>query len=195
MENLLQISYNENLPLFVALLLGILSITISAISIIITAVSYKKSRSVAIVTQRRKDRMENLRIFSSKYFSLLDLNTINDYLTMHEKSYFEAIVETKLQLVLLLDYRFEIDREIIKQVNNLANQSSLIYTINKKGGRMTDNTIQEYAILLKELHKSISAFLMTEWVRIKEEAGEQIMELTEWTETFEKHIKIYEDNC
>jgi len=154
-----------------------------------------KSRRTSIVSMRRKERLDKLTVYSSKFLTLVHPVSLKTFTIKQNADYINNLLEAFYTFSMHLDSRYEKDVEIIRHFQLLEeesikyfaeyNQSNVKDELDAKYRELYFSIIDEASVLTK-------IFISTEWGRLKEEAETgSAVSLERWQELYEKAFEDY----
>ena len=177
-------------------IIGVLTFVGVISNIFMTLRISKKQRHAEILSVRRKERIDNLLIFYSKFSALVHPDTIKAYAQNKDSLFIEKLTENYSNLFMLLDHRFPKDTQLANFLKMLEQKAVDYYSIcqNKKDSKEALNEYkEEYLPTINKLNKLLNVFVHTEWSRLKKEVlgGKPVAKL-EWEKMYEDANQFFE---
>ncbi|MCL2406587.1 MAG: hypothetical protein FWC95_01525 [Defluviitaleaceae bacterium] len=173
-----------------------LTFLVSLVGLITSLRLSAKSRLTSIALTRRKERLDNLVVYSSKFFALAHPTVLNAFTIKQDVDSIRELLENFYTLSGYLDSSYRKDVEIIKCFKILK-ENSIKYFMKYNRSENKDELNYKYKELyfsnISNAYKLINLFVGTEWERLIIESEKGIaVGLSKWLELYDKRLEDYE---
>jgi len=179
----------------VTFIAAILAFVIGFVNFIVTFTLSKKNRHSQIISNRRKERMDNFIIYYSKISSLVHPDTIFAYASNNDNSYFEKLNENFSNINMLFDHRYEKDVVIVDSISKLV-KKAISYYHDCKSSEFCEKLKLKYKNKYRKnifkVDMLLNVYIGTEWSRLVKEvgAGETVC-LEKWNKLYDESLSNY----
>jgi len=175
-----------------AFITAVSAFIIGIVNLITTFPLSRKNRHSQIISNRRKERMDNFIIFYSKISALVHPDTIMAYVCNKDNSFFEKLIESYSNVNMLFDHRYKKDVVIVTSINKMVRKAISYYHDCKSSEFSEDLRLKykkKYRKNIYKIDKLLNVFIGTEWSRLVKEvgAGETVC-FKQWNKLYDESL-------
>jgi len=173
----------------------ILTFFIGIFNLICSSRLSAKLRLTSIASTRRKERLDKLTVYSSKFLALVHPVTLNVFTIKQDAAYVKELFETFYILRMYLDSRFEKDVEIIQHFQFLETKAAeyfMEYNRSEAKHELDFKYKRIYSSNVDRAYMLMNLFIGTEWKRLKLESKRGVtVGLKEWKVFYDEGYAYY----
>lgn len=162
--------FNSNEKAFTAIGI-ILTLLLSAITLIFTVRNNKAIHYINTITKSRVEWINKLRNLSSQYISLAKVNLYSPVSSLESNERYEELIQLSLEIRLMLNFNDGFDKEIIAQtekINELyENLLTSYFCINECGEMLFNHEMDEEVVTNPSFIKYLYNYAISHNIKVK----------------------------